>query len=255
MYNFNVNKLLECLLAAKDTISLGRKDPDWLFEEARLNGVFPKLESIRDTASSLGLRLTRNKANLMITGLRMGGYANNIRAESANSNMKELETRLVEELEGYNFWHLAETSEYLRPQSEIIGTEIETAFPKAIEDLDEAAKCLAFERPTACVFHLMRSMELTVQRLYLELKIANPVEREWGKLLSDIEAAIDLMPKKTADERELKNKWSAAHTHLYHVKQAWRNDVMHPKQTYTLVEAKAIFEAVKSFMSHLANLL
>jgi hypothetical protein len=33
------------------------------------------------------------------------------------------------------------------------------------EDISEAAQCLALNRPTACVFHLMRVMETGVQIL------------------------------------------------------------------------------------------
>ena len=54
---------------------------------------------------------------------------------------------------------------------------------------------------------------------------------------------------------EVRDLWSKSHVHLYHVKQAWRNDVMHPKKTYTEEEAKAAFSAVKSFMHHLSDLI
>jgi hypothetical protein len=56
------------------------------------------------------------------------------------------------------------------------------------------------------------------------LGIPNP-DREWGKLLSDIVKKIEAMPK--GDDC---NRWSESHTHLYHVRHAWRNDTMHPKQ-------------------------
>lgn len=52
-----------------------------------------------------------------------------------------------------------------------------------------------------------------------------------------------------------RNRWSETHTHLYHVKQAWRIDTMHPKQTYTRSEARAILDAVNVFMNDLATLV
>jgi hypothetical protein len=129
------------------------------------------------------------------------------------------------------------------------GEAVERVFPTTEEDIEEAAKCLAVDRGTACVFHLMRAMEISVQRMSAHLTILN-VEREWGKLLSDIGSKIEAMPKGDA-----RNEWSQVHVNLYHVKQAWRNDVMHPKKTYTVAEAKNVFDAVGAFMTHLAGLV
>lgn len=99
------------------------------------------------------------------------------------------------------------------------------------------------------VFHLMRAMEAAVKALALRVGAAH-VEKEWGKLLSDISTAIEAMPKGAERDR-----WSESHSHLYHVKQAWRNDTMHPKKTYTEEEARTVYQAVRSFMTHLASLL
>jgi hypothetical protein len=95
----------------------------------------------------------------------------------------------------------------------------------------------------------MRAMEAAVQRLSAELGIRN-INREWGKLLSDIGGKIENMPK-----GEKRDDWSQVHANLYHVKQAWRNDTMHPKATYTEEEAREVFEAMKAFMRKLASLL
>jgi hypothetical protein len=95
----------------------------------------------------------------------------------------------------------------------------------------------------------MRAMELAVQRLAGHLGV-KMVEKVWGNLLADISKAIEAMPKGAA-----RDAWSASHSHLYHVKQAWRNDTMHPKTTYTEAQAETVFEAVKSFMVHLAPLV
>lgn len=130
------------------------------------------------------------------------------------------------------------------------GNEVDDAFPKAAEEISEAAKCLAFQRNTACVFHLMRAMERAVARLAEAIGTGKPTEKEWGKILADIGQAIEAMPK-----GERRDQWSESHSHLYHVKQAWRNDTMHPKRTYTDEQAQNVFNAVRSFMQHLAPLV
>lgn len=128
------------------------------------------------------------------------------------------------------------------------GPDVDAAFNNS-EDLSEAANCLALGRYTACVFHLMRAMETSVAQLSLHLGVEN-VTREWGKLLSDIKPKIESMQK-----GELRDQWSESLTLLYHVKQAWRNSTMHPKQTYTEDEAQAIYNAVKAFLVDLAPLV
>jgi hypothetical protein len=138
---------------------------------------------------------------------------------------------------------------YLNNEDPPFGHRVEDVFPTSSEEISEAAKCLALQRPTAVVFHLMRAMELAVQRMAQLLGRDNPESKVWGFILSDIDAEIQKMPK-GAD----RDAWSACHTHLYHVKQAWRNDTMHPKTTYTEAQAEVVFDAVKSFMTHLADL-
>jgi HEPN domain-containing protein len=155
----------------------------------------------------------------------------------------QLESRSVLVIDSHN-------SKFLTADDPPFGIEVDNAFPLAAEEILEAAKCLALQRNTACVFHLMRAMELAVARLAEALATGKPTDKEWGKILSDIGASIEAMPK-----GEKRNRWSESHSHLYHVKQAWRNDTMHPKKTYTEDQAQAVFTAVRSFMQHLAPLI
>lgn len=208
--------------------------------------------------ASLGL-LTKHAQRLDLRSVsrqcqRIADYIHDEKEEVTHVRLRQMLIdvlqRTGDDLEGRFF--LVVPPEYVdlyRQQTPIFGAVVADKFPRASEDVSEAGKCLALDRSTACVFHLMRAMEGAVQALSTKLSIPKP-EREWGKLLSDISTKIEAMPK--GDER---NRWSQSFTHLYHVKQAWRNDTMHPKQTYTFAEAKAIFDAVKVFMHHLATLI
>lgn len=142
-----------------------------------------------------------------------------------------------------------ETQEY-RETIDTFEIDLPNRFSAQVEeDIDEAGKCLALDRNTACVFHLMRAMEQVLKHLALKLDIEN-VEKEWGKLLSEIDGKIQAMPK--GKERD---EWSECRANLYHVKQAWRNSTMHPKETYTNSQARDILRAVRSFMEQLAALI
>ncbi len=175
-------------------------------------------------------------------------------AKEIGRDFRILQERIRDELEAEYFFHLTPADVPLYIAAQPFGEEVGYKFPKAAEDIEEAAKSLALQRPTACVFHLMRAMEVIVKRLGKKLGVQN-VEKDWGKILSDIAAAIEKMPKSTEAEKRRRNRWSEAHTHLYHVKQAWRNDTMHPKQTYTRQQAHEVFAATRVFAAHLAGLV
>ncbi|MDJ0631219.1 MAG: hypothetical protein QNJ44_23395 [Rhodobacter sp.] len=129
------------------------------------------------------------------------------------------------------------------------GSAVVEKFPGCSFDIEEASKCLAVRRSTAAVLHLSRALEAAVQRIANHFEISN-VSREWGKLLSDIDAAL-----KKITEKEKKRAWSEVRSSLWHVKEAWRNPSMHPIQKYTPDEAEDVYRAARAFMRHLARLV
>jgi hypothetical protein len=137
------------------------------------------------------------------------------------------------------------------------GQQVQDKFPAAIsEDIAEASKCLACARYTASVFHLMRVMEAGVQGFADMLNVPlvqlpSGKSKVWQLILNDTKAAIDKLPQHDAKTK----KYSEISANLYHVKVAWRNEVMHPKQTYTEEQASEVFAASKAFMRELASVL
>jgi len=172
--------------------------------------------------------------------------------EALTRSLVDFTTRIVDELEERLFLSVptVQAPLYLQPEPPF-GHQVTKRFPKMTEDISEAAKCLSLDRPTACVFHLMRVMELSVQQFGKELGITLVTDKNWQVILDQINAAIK---KLNAKDAKTKNYAQAA-SHLYNVKVAWRNEVMHPKQTYTFEEAKAIFDNVKTFIGELAAIL
>jgi hypothetical protein len=140
-------------------------------------------------------------------------------------------------------------SYYAEPQ--LFGDAVSTKFPECQFDIEESGSCFAAGRGTACAFHLMRIMEIAVQRLGATLGIALTQEKNWQNILDEINKAIKVLPPK--DTRTI--ALSQAAGHLYNVKVAWRNPTMHPKITYTLEEAADLIAAVKGFMNHLAEVI
>lgn len=71
-----------------------------------------------------------------------------------------------------------------------------------------------------------------------------------GTLIEKMSVAVTALPK--GDER---TALATAVAHLSVVRIAWRNEVMHPKATYTEEEAATIFEHTKAFSATLAEIL
>ena len=169
----------------------------------------------------------------------------------------QLSTTLSDELRASYFLRVpSEMAHFLEDDASAFGADIDTKFPNAVEDMSEAAKCLALARYTACVFHLMRVMEHCVQRLGKKLKVqANVKTDNWYKIANDINIAINAMPGRTAAQNAKKQKYALAYSNLNGVRMAWRNDVMHPKATYTEDEARIVFSHVGAFLESLAPLI
>jgi HEPN domain-containing protein len=192
-----------------------------------------------NTTLALGIRMCESLEKRELTYVQIG------------QQIKELVSRFKDELGATKLYSIPKDIGAFYTSADVsFGTEVVAKFLSASDDLEEASKCLALSRSTACVFHLMRATEIAVAALYSKLNVTGNSDREWGKLLSDIGNAIEAMPKS-----DLRNKWSANHSLLYHVKQAWRNEVMHPKQSYTIEQAREVLESVKSFMRNLSELV
>jgi hypothetical protein len=99
------------------------------------------------------------------------------------------------------------------------------------------------------VFHLMRVMERGVQILGNKFGVRNVETKLWGNITNEMRQKVEALPDKTAPEKLNKEKPTEVWVHLDHVRIAWRNTTMHPKQTYTESEAKDIMEKVRSFMN------
>jgi hypothetical protein len=99
-------------------------------------------------------------------------------------------------------------------------------------------------------------MELALRAMAAKLKITtiDPNVESWNKITDHANKAVTALPAKSALERTRKAKFGAVLAHLNSVRIAWRNEVMHPKQSYTREEAHTIFQAVRAFMIDLADL-
>jgi hypothetical protein len=123
------------------------------------------------------------------------------------------------------------------------------AFPSAVPEVSNAGKCFALDQPTACVLHLMRALEVPLKALIAALNFI-PSNPNWQTVINECEREI----------RKLKDKgdqefYSEAATNFLYFKNAWRNHVMHGRDTYDKRQAFDIMMHVAGFMKVLSRQL
>jgi hypothetical protein len=114
---------------------------------------------------------------------------------------------------------------------------IERLFPSGIfgrlpnisrYDLTEAGKCVAFERPTAAAFHLLRGTEAVLRYFYTSRVKRKRCPLMWGPIVNHLRAQ-----KKPPDITLLNN--------LDNIKNSFRNPTQHPEMKYNIDEVQDLF--------------
>lgn len=190
----------------------------------------------------------------------IAGNRHDLSATRIGSFIETIQGRIFDELHISHFFTIPkEKLAFYESPKEQFGQEVIDRFPGAIYDIEEAGKCLALSRGTACVFHLNRTMELGLRALGHSLN--NPsldpkTNPTWESILRKCDEEL----RKPLSQRSL--EWQKddqffvnATANIRAVKDAWRNPTMHVKKKYTDEEATDIFIASRAFMRHLATKL
>ena len=102
-------------------------------------------------------------------------------------------------------------------------------------DLTEAAKCIAFERPTAAAFHTLRATENVLREYYVKNvkrgRIKNP---NWGPILHDLRS-------KLIKRRDSPKNIEILLNQLDYIRQQFRNPTQHPDKIYDIQEVQDLW--------------
>lgn len=105
----------------------------------------------------------------------------------------------------------------------------------ALNEFNNAGKCLAFDLPTACGFHALRGLELVLDDYLSSFAVKTDKFRSWNdyiqaaKKLIDDQAAVDKPSPKVA-------------AMLDRMRELDRNPLMHPRDTLDIVGADQLFK-------------
>ena len=106
---------------------------------------------------------------------------------------------------------------------------------QARDDISEAGKCLAYEVPTACSFHLWRAVEETMCAYYVALSgktVAEGIrDRNWVTIIKALEE---------------NNGAPTVTWFLHHIRASYRTPHTHPEKMVTMDAALSLFGAAAS---------
>jgi hypothetical protein len=202
------------------------------------------VQKCRNVGLVVSAELIRNLLDYMRTGVKRKGA-------DLSHELEHLGNTIRIEMAQVTFMHIPADRSKFYDQKELLGADVNSKFHGIQYDITEAGNCYSAGRSTACVFHLMRIMETGVQEFGNKLGVTLTNEKNWQNILDEINKAIKALPHKDKATKEM----SEASANLYAVKLAWRNEVMHPKDTYTLEEADNLIRQVKLFMQQLAKIV
>lgn len=117
--------------------------------------------------------------------------------------------------------------------------------PEVQEDVSAACRCVAFELPTAAVFHLFRATERVVLRYLVSLTGQEPQssgDKTLGAMISAIEKHANADKKINASLRDLKD--------------LHRNPAIHPEETVKSVDdAIAVLNAIQAPITYMLKVI
>ena len=167
-----------------------------------------------------------------------------------------LRKRIDDELKNRQFLTIEPSkSRYYRCRY-LFGEEVSRNFPSSDGDIEEAGNCFALDRYTACVFHLMRVMEVALRVLANSLRdqqVDPKHNRSWDSILKKFRNELEKTRADRSQEWKTEDEfYSGAAATLMAVKDAWRNPTMHVETSYDEQKALDVLNAVGAFMRHIS---
>ena len=212
----------------------------------RLKAIIPDLDF-------LGLRLTKIAVERAIPLATAWGE------NEILDNVGEIDSRMRDELSFFHLLYMSEDERRYYDKKELFGEHFRTAFPNANNEITEAGSCFALGRYTASVFHLMRATESGLEAVYVGVGLPPLAKNTWSwhTVLSEIDKKIKENDSASTDPtwKTQSSFFRNAHGFLFAIKQPLRNETMHLETSYGEGEAERVFDAVRSFLTHLATRL
>lgn len=237
--------ITNCIILLDDGIG---DEEQWKTNPEIRNGVLQKLKTIESESEALELKMTA------IYARRIAAEAGQITALKLKGMAVHLVDRFDDELAGVQFFSVKPERLKFYENTTLAGEDFKRVFPRANVELIEAGNCFALDRYTACVFHLMRALEIALVALESKLGIPRPVDgpdKTWGRTLGRIRGKItDDKNPPLPNWTDNKPFYDKAYGFLAAIKVPLRDDTMHVESTYNEESADGVFQVVTVALRH-----
>jgi hypothetical protein len=211
------------------------------------------LNTVIRHADFLGLPMTARGAGKFLQEL-----SEIIAEKKLEDRINELVRRFEDETDPLFFLYIpSDKLPYFK--GEKIAASVLMEFPRAAGELHEACECYALSANTACVFHLMRALEMALKVIAKSLSIPDPTkdyERNWGKILGAIKDELEARKSATSvDWSAKRNFYEGLCAQLEAVRNPWRNGTMHVEINYDEEMALDIFNATDALFRNMSTRL
>jgi hypothetical protein len=172
--------------------------------------------------------------------------------DMVSTKLEQLGSVIQSELEDRVFVHIPSDQAKYFGRGAAFGEAVNDRFPSTAFDINEAGNCIAFGRPTACVFHLMRVLEVGLKAFSFRWGI--PYAPSWESYLKQINKLLAMDWKDKPDDFKQNEVFiRGVAGDILTIKHSWRNPTIHSvSSVYTPEEASKIFDTTMSLMSALA---
>jgi hypothetical protein len=204
------------------------------------SGVLTNLKRVLKALNDLGLHVSSRAAGGLkaieteLAGVEGNTHLTKDQAQRLQTEIEKFRLTLEAEIRGFEAYVLtpkridvrrliAEVPTLFAPGTFLLLPTIATL------DLNEAGKCIAFERPTAAAFHLLRATESVLREVYLRTIKRNRVSLMWGPMIQHLKSRRLLK----GDESLLNN--------LDDIRLYFRNPTQHPEKVYDIEEVQDLW--------------
>lgn len=156
-------------------------------------------------------------------------------ADALEEIISEVRPTLEAEMKGFSVFLITpkriDVNKLLDDIPSLFPPTIYSAMPKIAQyDFSEAGRCIAFERPTAAAFHILRGTEAVLRNFYCTLikqRRVNPLL--WGPVVSDLR------------KRNKTKGYVTLYNNLDNIRVSFRNPTQHPEALYDIHEAQDLW--------------
>lgn len=221
------------------------------YKDVNPEGAKKILSGIDEEISKIGLKISLKASEHVISRLN----SNDPERVEFRSSVTQLSNVIRWEMEQHLFLWVPSSRAERYDKEEPFGKSVFECYPSARFDIKEAGSSFAAGRFTACVFHLMRALEIALSA-FADIFHVPADHTNWNTIIEGIESRIRDMGKDPAKKSDWKSKqefYSQAASSFMFIKEAWRNYTAHARGKYLEHEADTIFRNTCAFMQKLTE--